>query len=98
MSETEKKERKRNLVKAAIACGVALAIMILCASMSLFLFSEKFADCDNGYTVWRVNPGAFSGYIYEVRSGIIRAQRGLYWKHVKGFLDENNCKILKQEI
>lgn len=85
---------RKNIIQAVIACVVGLLIYALCVAIDLFGFAKYFAQCDNGYTVWQYNPGAFSSYIYEIRTGIIRVDSGLRFREIKDFLDENNCIIL----
>lgn len=64
----------------------------------MFNFAELTAKCDNGFTIWRRNPGAFSSYIYEIRDGITLVETGLRTQYLKDLPEEYSCRFLGPEI
>ncbi len=57
---------RKNIIQAIIACAVGLLIYAICVSISLFGFAHEYAQCDDGYSIWRENPGAFSSFLTKL--------------------------------
>lgn len=85
---------KKNVIQAVIACIVGLAIYALCVAISLHAYTDEFARCDDGYTIWRINQSAFSSAMYEIRSGIVRIDWEYNWQNYRPFMREHNCKMM----
>ncbi len=88
---------KKNVIQAIIACVVGLLIYALCVAIDLNWYAEKYAVCDGGYTVWRINPAAFLSYRYEIRTGIVRLDTWLTWNETRDFFNDNHCKPIVAE-
>ncbi len=74
------------LVTAAIGFGIWL--------FWLFGLAELAAKCDDGFTIWRRNPGAWSSYIYEIRDGVTLIETDLRSKDLNDFSHEHHCVFL----
>ena len=74
-------------------------VILVVSSLSVlvwrrFGYVEHYANCSDGITVWRRNPGAFASYRYRVKRGITTLESGLSMKELREFLDGYSCVIL----
>lgn len=69
---------------------LALGIWLMWPSMAM----ERYAVCDNNYSIWRRNPGAWSGYVYEIRDGVVPIETGLRTSQLKDRLKDQHCLVL----
>ena len=99
MTNTKKidKHLKRTLFVTAICiviCMVAIGGFAAYLLWGWKLKTEQHAICNDDYTIWRQNPGAWSSYIFEIRKGNERVESGLRSRDIRDFLVEHNCKVL----
>lgn len=89
---------KRMIFRILCVFGVAVLVIMLFGAYVLWGWmvvpAELTARCDNGVTIWRRDPGAFSSYRYEIRdsTGIIATK--LTFNQLKDRLGVSQCLFL----
>ncbi len=83
-----------------VACILGLIVLVVALSIAWALWGwmlkpELAARCDNGVTIWRRDPGAFSSYRYEVRGGEKKSGIYLTRKELKDYVDTSHCLFLE---
>lgn len=86
-------------IRRLVATIIGMIILLILALWLVFWLwiranTELAAECDDGFTIWRRNPGAFSSYIYEIREDGIAIQSGLRYRNLESFLSEHGCLFL----
>lgn len=87
----------KKLFKGLCIFGVVLLVVTLSCAYLLWgwvLKPELTAECDNGITIWRRNPGAFSSYRYEVRGGDKASGIHLTFTELDDYVDTSHCRFL----
>lgn len=88
---------RKGLLKVLLAFGVVVLAAMLSFAYLMWgwmLKPELAAECDNNVTIWRRNPGAFSGYRYEVRGGDKPSGIKLTHKQLDDYVDTSHCRFL----
>lgn len=87
---------RRSLKTLCVFGVIFLVVALFCAYMlwGWMLKPELAAKCDNGVTIWRRNPGAFSSYRYEVRGGDKASGIKLTFKELDDYVDTSHCLFL----
>lgn len=82
-----------------ILCVFGIIFLVVALSFAYLLWGwtlrpELAAKCDNGVTIWRRNPGAWSSYRYEVRGGDKTSGIYLTFSQLDDYVDAGSCLFL----
>lgn len=80
-----------------IGVAICVAAFLVWGVLHIWMFkaAEIHAECSDGLTIWRRNPGAWSGYVFEIRDGTKVIESGLRSRHLDDFMKEHGCHTLE---
>lgn len=85
------------ILKGLCIFGVVILVIALFGAYMIWgwiLKPELAARCDNGVTIWRRNPGAYSSYLYEVRGGDRKSGIKLSSSQLDDYVNTSLCLFL----